>query len=99
MVGWSLWDSEKEECGMCGIKEDKTGCCKNEHKHFKSKADHHNAATAAPIIFKPAAAIVNPIPGFYFQAFKKDTERFSIHHAQPDIGNTGLHILLCVYLI
>ena len=47
LVGWSLWHSENEECGRCGMKEDKTGCCKDEHKHFKLKADHQKAATAA----------------------------------------------------
>ena len=99
IVGWALWHNEKEECGGCGIKEDKTGCCKNEQKHFKSKANHHNAATAAHITFKPAPAIVNPIPDFYFQAFKKVTESFSINHAPLNISNTRLHILLCVYFI
>ena len=98
MVGWSLWHNEMDECGECGIKEDKTGCCKNERKHFKSKADHHNAATAAPTTFKPAPAIVNLIPDFYFQAFKKATESFSIYLEPLNISNTRLHILLCIYL-
>ena len=99
MVGWSLWHSKKEECGRCDMKKNKTDYFKNKHKHFKLKADQHNAATAVPIAFKPAPAIVNPIPDLNFQAFKKVTESFSIYHAPPDIGNTRLHIFLCVYLI
>lgn len=99
MVGWSLWHSEKEECGKCGMKEDKTGCCKDEHKHFKLKADHHNTATAAVTTFNSAPTIVNPIPDFNFRAFKKITKTFFTCHAPPDISDTRLHILHCVYLI
>lgn len=99
LVGWSLWHSEKEECGRCGMKEDKSGCCKDEHKHFKLKADHQKAASAALITFNLAPAIVNPIPDFDFLAFVKVTESYSPCHAPPDIDDTRLHILHCVFLI
>jgi hypothetical protein len=99
MVGWNLWHSEKEECGKCGMKEDKTGCCKDEHKHFKLKADHHNAATESLITFNAAPVIVNPIPDFNFKAFKKITESYSTCHAPPNINNIRLHVLHCVFLI
>ncbi len=99
LVGWSLWHSEKEECGRCGMKEDKTSCCKDEHKHFKLKADHQKAATAALLNFNLAPAIINTIPNFNFQGFVKNTERYSTCHAPPDIGKLSLQVLNCTFLI
>lgn len=99
LVGWSLWHSEKEECGRCGMKEGKTGCCKDEHKQFKLKTDHQKAAAAFLINFNLAPAIVNPIPDFNFASFVKVTENYSPSHAPPDIGDTRLHILHCVFLL
>lgn len=99
LVGWSLWDSDEEECGRCGMKEDKTGCCKDEHKHFKLKADHQKAAGAALVNFDLTPVTIIPTPVFNFQAFVKGTESYSACHAPPDIGDTPLHILHCVFLL
>jgi hypothetical protein len=99
LVGWSLWYNEKEECIGCGMKEDKTGCCKDEHKYFKIKVDHQKAAVAAFItnIFTPA--VVASYTDSNFQPFLKATEDYSPCHAPPDIGLTKLHVLHGVFLI
>lgn len=98
-VGWSLWHNDKEECGRCGMKEDKTGCCKDEHKYFKLKADHQNAAAAAFLYFNFTPAIINPIPDFNCQTFVNVNESYSPIHAPPDIARKRLHVLHCVLLI
>jgi len=39
-VGWNLWHGDKDnECGKCGMKEKKGGCCKDEHKQIKISDD------------------------------------------------------------
>ena len=39
-VGASLWDGDDtSECGKCGMKEKKGGCCKDEHKAFMESID------------------------------------------------------------
>ena len=39
-VGRNLWHGDKEnECGKCGMKEKKGGCCKDQHKQLKLSAD------------------------------------------------------------
>lgn len=99
-VGWSLFHGKDDTCGKCGMKEkDKEGCCKDEHKHFKLKADHQKAAVAALINFNLAPAIINPIPDFNIQAFVKVTESYSPCHAPPDIGKLSLYVLNCTFLI
>jgi hypothetical protein len=99
LVGWSLWHSENEECGRCGMKEDKTSCCKDEHKHFKLKVDHQKAAAAVFITNIVAPAVITPTTDFDFQPFLQVTESYSPCHAPPDIGDTKLHVLHCVFLI
>ena len=99
LVGWSLWHSEKEECGKCGMKEDKAGCCKDEHKHFKLKADQHKAAAADWIKFNLTPAIDTPIPDFGFQAFVQYTESYSSCHAPPGLVRKRLYVFHCVFLI
>ena len=99
LVGWSLWHNEKEECGRCGMKEDKTGCCKDEHKHFKLKADHQKAAIAAFITTISTPVEIIQTTDFKFQLFLQITESYSPCHAPPDIDLTKLHVLYCVFLI
>ncbi len=99
LVGWSLLHNEKEECGRCGMKEDKTGCCKDEHKHFKLKTDHQKGAAVSLITFNLAPAIINPIPDFKCKALVKVTESYSPCHAPPDIGKHSLCVLNCTFLI
>ncbi len=53
-VGWNFMHSDKEsECGKCGMKEKKGGCCKDEHKQLKLSADQNH----------------NPLIGFVFGHF------------------------------
>lgn len=99
LVGSSLWHSGEEKCSRCGMKEDKTGCCKDEHKHFKLKTDHQKAAAAILINFNLAPAIINPTPDFDFRAFVKFTESYPTCHAPPDVVRKRLHVLHCVFLI
>jgi hypothetical protein len=47
-VGASIWHSDNEKCGKCGMKEDanKKGCCKDEVKVIKLKTDHQKASVS-----------------------------------------------------
>lgn len=98
-VGWSLLHNENEECGKCGMKENKTSCCKDEHKHFKLKADHQNAAIVDLINNIVAPAVLTSSTDFDFQTFLQLTESYSPCHAPPDIAGQRLHVLYCVFLI
>jgi hypothetical protein len=59
-IGWNLWHNDKEnECGKCGMKDKKGGCCKDEQKQLKLSADQNHSQVIAfvfgqffsPIIF------------------------------------------------
>ena len=99
-VGWSLFHSKDDKCGKCGMEEkDYGGCCKDEHKHFKLKADHQKTSVAAMLINITAPALITPGIDVYFQAFLQVIESSSSCHAKPYIVRKRLHVLHCVFLI
>lgn len=79
--------------------KDYEGCCKDEHKHFKLKADHQKTAVAAMLLNITAPALITPDIDVYFQAFLQVIESYSSCHAPPDIARKRLQVLHCVFLI
>lgn len=99
LVGWSLWHGEKDnECGRCGMKEKKGGCCKDEHKQIKLKTEHQKGATAQYIQFLDVPALVTPIADYSFKGTPIALE-FPVSNAPPKIPRERLYILHCVFLI
>ena len=98
-VGWSLWHGEKEkECGKCGMKEKKGGCCKDEHKQVKLKTEHQKSATAQYIQFLDVPALITPVADFSFK-ITPTSLAFPVSNAPPKIPRERLYILHCVFLI
>ena len=98
-VGWSLWHGEKEkECGTCGMKEKKGGCCKDEHKQVKLKTEHQKSATAQYIQFLDVPALITPVADFSFKVTPTSLA-FPVSNAPPKIPRERLYILHCVFLI
>jgi len=98
-VGWSLWHGKKDkECGKCGMKEKKGGCCKDEHKQVKLKTEHQKSATAQYIQFLDVPALVTPLTDFSFKGTPIALD-FPVSNAPPKIPRERLYILHCVFLI
>jgi hypothetical protein len=98
-VGSSLWHGKKDqECSKCGMKEKKGGCCKDEHKQVKLKAEHQKSATAQYIQLLNVPALVTPIIDFGFKG-ESISLNFPVSNAPPKIPNQRLYILHCVFLI
>lgn len=99
-VGWSLFQSKDGKCGKCGMEEkDKDGCCKDEHKHFKLKADHQKANVTQFLNIVTAPALSEPLIDCRFHSILCINESYPTCHAPPDIDNERLHVLHCVFLI
>jgi hypothetical protein len=100
-VGTTLVQNKDSKCGKCGMKEDakKKGCCKDEHKEFKLKADQQkaNVADFSHVAF---AAVVLPQYQDYTIAKLHVTKLcYSNYHPPPDINNQNLQVLYCTFLI
>lgn len=99
LVGWSLWHGEKDnECGRCGMKEKKGGCCKDEHKQVKLKTEHQKSTTAQYIQFLDVPALITPIADYSFKG-KPIALDFPVSNAPPKIPRERLYIFHCVFLI
>jgi hypothetical protein len=100
-VGASVWHSDDDKCGKCGMKEDanKKGCCKDEVKVIKLKTDHQKASVSnfAKVFFVPIE-----IPAYqdYKIAIAPTTKLcYGNYHPPPDIHNQNLQVLYCTFLI
>jgi hypothetical protein len=100
-VGTTFAKVENAKCGKCGMKEatNKKGCCKDEAKEYKLKADQQKASIAdfVKVFFTPALNTDFPVCNI-----KKPTVTklcYSNYHPPPDIGIQNLQVLYCTFLI
>ena len=98
-VGWSLWHKGKEnECGKCGMKEKKGGCCKDEHRHVQLKVDHQKSSVAYHITLTEATSITTPFLTFILKASPLP-HHIPVSNAPPHIPKGNLYIFHCVLLV
>jgi hypothetical protein len=97
-AGWDLWhDKQDNECGKCGMKEKKGGCCKDEHKQIKIEDDHQKSSVAKYVQLVASPALVTPFVTYVFKA--TSLPYFTpLSYATPHIPKR-LHLLNCVFLI
>lgn len=80
-------------------KEDKEGCCKDEHKQVKLKIDHQKVEVAQFFTLSIEPVLFAPVVDFNFISFSNNAENYPTCHAPPDIGQEKLHVLHGVFLI
>jgi len=101
-VGWNLWHGDNEkECGKCGMKEKKGGCCKDEHKQLKLSADQNNNQLKA-FVFEPffTPAILTHQSINTFTQLIKVAVIFPRNNAPPNRWrNVPLYLSNCLFLI
>ena len=44
-AGIEFYGEKDDECGKCGMKDKKSGCCNDEHKFYKISDSHKNVAS------------------------------------------------------
>ena len=97
-VGWDLWhEAKNNECGKCGMKEKKGGCCKDEHKQLKIEDDHQKSRFEKHVHLGTAPALVTNFVSGIFQASSLSYYT-PLSNAPPHIPKR-LHLLNCVFLI
>ncbi|RYG39925.1 MAG: hypothetical protein EOO01_28525 [Chitinophagaceae bacterium] len=98
-VGWDLVHGHKDkECDKCGMKEDKSGCCKDEHKQVKLKTEHQKGSLTSftPIFHDPGFI---PSLADFIPASPIISLSFPVPHAPPPVTPKRILILNCVFLI
>lgn len=97
-VGWSLTHEKTNKCGKCGMKEKKSGCCKNEHKQIKAKIGHHSnvklQVTKSVKFEKISTTFVENQ-----SALQSVSQVVLFASSPPLISGIRLNVLYCVYKI
>lgn len=99
-VGASLWDGDDtSECGKCGMKEKKGGCCKDEHKAFKLKTDHQKSSISDFLSTNYVQIVSTSVNTFTYQLNSIDQFTYSNYHPPPNIHKQSFNVLYCTFLI
>lgn len=100
LVGWTLLHhGNNEKCGKCGMAGKKNGCCKDEHKSFKIKAEHQKGDAAKLIQLVLSPVIVASANSYSDNIFYRPLAiSYPVSHAPP-LQGTPLFIQYCVFLI
>ncbi len=99
-VGWSFFEEKDGKCGKCGMEEqDKEGCCKDEHQHFKLDTDHQKSDVASLLHYKLTPQIAAVFSDSNVPVYLNNAVAHPALHAPPDIQKQRLHVLNCVFLI
>ena len=64
-AGFELFGSEKDRCGRCGMKENKSGCCHDEHSFYKLTIDQKHVVN--DISFDQVPVII--LSEFFIQSY------------------------------
>lgn len=100
-VGWDLKHDDKEkECGKCGMKEGKAGCCKDEHKQLKLSDDqNHNQLKG--LVFNQFFTQVLLTYSYNYTFAQPATVAitFPKNNAPPPWRSVPIYLSNCVFLI
>ncbi len=97
-AGVELYGSSSDKCGKCGMTENKSGCCHDEHKFYKLTDSYKNVSN--DISFKAAEfAVSNEYPLFSWQLPEGIAYSAVNNHSPPDYYGPSDCILNCVFRI
>lgn len=102
LVELNLWNSEKDQCGNCGMETNQqtdNGCCKDEHKQVKLENDHYKSGVVFQAMQVSAVALpvyFNQIPPVTFSSVTEENPR---SHAPPRSCALAIYKRNCVFRI
>lgn len=97
-AGFELYGSANEQCGKCGMKENKTGCCHDEHKFVKLQDSHKNVVN--DLSFETKQAIVVTSYALYNWQAMADVAHTAVNNnSPPDYTGPSVCVLNCVFRI
>jgi hypothetical protein len=97
-AGVELYGSSNEKCGKCGMTEQKTGCCHDEHKFYK--LDNSHKTVSNDINFTTPYIAVATVPVLYnWQQPVTTIIDVTGSHSPPYYTGPSTCILNCVFRI
>lgn len=102
LAQWGFEADDSTTCDKCGMAEgdeEKSNCCKDEHKFFKNNTDQKYAEAGLHLM--QLLAITLPPSIFNFQAnyIFRLTRGTPMNHAPPRGSGIAVYIRNCVFLV
>ena len=96
-AGVDFFKVENQKCKKCGMTEKKGGCCKDEHKFYKLKADCKNVYQLSVLSFKSFDLIGDYYskPQLSYSSCSKLVR--NNNYSPPDKNTPAVFILNCVF--
>ena len=102
LINWSLVNSDKDKCGICGMKKAGSkdgGCCKDEHRIVKNISDQKITESAVQVMRVLAVATPSAFLNTTGNYFSSVIEEDPISHAPPRNSGVEVYIFNCVFRI
>ena len=99
LADWDIGQNTSKKCSKCGSEKKDNGCCKDEHRFFKSQPDQKISETSFQLIKIISVALP---PYFIEMAFKHIstvTENNPVSNAPPRTSSVAVYIRNCAFLI
>ncbi len=96
-AGVDFFKVENEKCKKCGMTEKKGGCCSDEHKFYKLKAECKNASPYLITTSLDVDALLFKTEDFYFFQIPGNRSNVLSGDYPPDKNSPPIYILNCVF--
>jgi hypothetical protein len=98
VAGVELYGGHNDQCGKCGMKEQKGGCCSDQLKVYKLE-DVHKQVNSLGVAQKLFLATPTPVAVMDWQLLGVPTLNKVVLHPPPDIGAPALFIVNRVFRV
>ena len=97
-AGIDFYKTENDKCSRCGMKENKTGCCHDEHK-FKKLEDSHKNVFNTISFDAPEVALLSDHPVYNWKITTGLTTQVIHNNSPPIYSGISACIMNCVFRI
>ena len=97
-AGIDFYQTEKDKCSRCGMKEKKGGCCHDEQQFHKLQDSHKNVDNNISF-YAGDFAELNFFAVFNWQLVSQDQPCYQQNNSPPEDTGPSCRILNCVFRI
>lgn len=95
-AGMDFYGNATDKCGSCGMTENKSGCCHDEHQFYKL-SDWHKNITNDINFSAIEIAVANEYPFYSWQLPAFAANAVSNNHSPPECTRPSACVLNCTF--
>ncbi len=95
-AGVEFYGTDKDNCNKCGMKPNKGGCCKDEHKFYKLQDAHKNVSNNIDYT-STGILLFNIFPNYNWPVAANSATKAVLNNSPPDYARPHACIMHCVF--